>query len=231
MALISACTAWARSWIFEKCFPARADLTFGKGQKSHEAKSGEYGRCSIKWIPLSSRYACVMRALWGTALALSWCNWIRAVDWICRRNLVKLTCVICGSGCSFVGHHVDNNRPLSTEEIGEHSLLERKPVFRTSGRSLSSATHTMSECLSFIVKKEIRHSSPVTTSENLLGPSGSNSCNQLRRIVTLCSFCSVVNWWGIHLAHLLDQPSCSWTIACADFRSLHQAPRLRIWVL
>ena len=40
---------------FEKRFPARADLNFGKSQKSHDAKSGDYGECSIKRIPLSSR--------------------------------------------------------------------------------------------------------------------------------------------------------------------------------
>ena len=94
-------------------------------------------------------------------------------------------------------------------------FLERKPVFRTSGRGSSSASHTVLERLSFIVKKEIQHSSPVTTSENLLGPFGSNYCNQLRPIATLFSFCSVVKWWRTRLAHLLDRPSCSLTTACA----------------
>ena len=94
MALISECTALARSWILEKGFPAKADLIFGKSQKLHGAKSGECVRCSIKRIPLSSRYVCVMRALW--AAALSWCNCIRdqrrvrAVDWISRRTFGKL---------------------------------------------------------------------------------------------------------------------------------------------
>ncbi|CAH3037384.1 unnamed protein product [Porites lobata] len=53
----------AESWVLEKGFPARADLNFGKSQKSHDAKSDDYGGCSIKRIPLSSRYVCVMRAL------------------------------------------------------------------------------------------------------------------------------------------------------------------------
>jgi hypothetical protein len=34
------------------------------------------------------------------------------------------------------------------------------------------------------------------------GPSGSNSSNHLRQIVTRCYLCSVLNWWGTHLAHL-----------------------------
>ena len=63
--------------------------------------------------------------------------------------------------------------------------------------------------------KEIQHSSPVTTWENLWGPFGSNPCSQLRQVATLCSFCSIVNWLGTHLAYLLDRPSCSWAIACA----------------
>ena len=67
------------------------------------------------------------------------------------------------------------------------NILERKPVFKTSGRVSSSVSHTMLEGLSLMVKKEIQDSSPVTTSENLLGPFGSNSCYHLRQIVTLCS--------------------------------------------
>ena len=61
MALISDYTALARSWILEEGSPVRADLIFGKRQKSHRAKSGEYGGCSNKRMPLSSRYVCVMR--------------------------------------------------------------------------------------------------------------------------------------------------------------------------
>ena len=97
-------------------------------------------------------------------------------------------------------------------------FLERKPVFRTSGRGSSSTSHTMLERLSFIVKKEIQHSSPVTTSENLWGPFGSNYWNQLRQIATLCSFCSVVNRWGTHLAQFLDRPNCSWKIESKCYR-------------
>ena len=97
-------------------------------------------------------------------------------------------------------------------------FLERKPVFRTSGSGSSSASQTILERLSFIMKEEIQHSSPVTTSENfLLEPFGSNSCNHLRQIhyiVTICSFCSVFNWRGTYLSNLLDRLSCSWTIAC-----------------
>ena len=37
MALISECTALPRSWILEKGFPAKADLIFGKSQKSNGA--------------------------------------------------------------------------------------------------------------------------------------------------------------------------------------------------
>ena len=40
------------------------------------------------------------------------------------------SCLICGSDCSFVGHHVDNNRPLSNEENGEHSLFWTETCFQ-----------------------------------------------------------------------------------------------------
>ena len=53
MALISECTALPRSWILEKGFPAKADLSFGKSQKSNGANSGECGGSSIKLIQLS----------------------------------------------------------------------------------------------------------------------------------------------------------------------------------
>ena len=124
------------------------------------------------------------------------------------------SCVICGSDCSIVGHYVDNNRPLSIEENGEHSLSWTETFFQDLRAWFISSSHNTLKRLSFIVK-EIQHSSPVTTLKNLLGPFGSNSCNQLRQIATHCSFCYVVNWWGNHLVHLLDRQSCSWTIACA----------------
>ena len=66
------------------------------------------------------------------------------------------------------------------------------------------------------MKKEIQHSSSVTTPENLLGPIASNTSNQLWQAVTLCSWilfcCQLV---GEPSKHLLDRPSCSWTITCA----------------
>ena len=54
-------------------------------------------------------------------------------------------------------------------------FLERKPVCKTSGRGSSSAIYTMSDRLSVMVKRETQYESPVTTSENILGPLGSNS--------------------------------------------------------
>ena len=65
-------------------------FNFWKEPEIARAKSGEYSGCSINRMPLSSRYVCVLRALWGAAL--SWCNWIRdrrrvrAIDWLCRRT-------------------------------------------------------------------------------------------------------------------------------------------------
>ena len=124
MALISECTALARSWILvpnplvvvclffflltylfalfprserleqarilKKRLPSTGWFNFWKESEIARAKSGEYSGCSINRMPLSSRYVCVLRAMWGAAL--SWCNWIRdrrrvrAVDWLCRRT-------------------------------------------------------------------------------------------------------------------------------------------------
>jgi hypothetical protein len=51
MSLIITWTDLARSWILENGLPAMVDYIFGKSQKSQGARSGEYGRFSIKWIP------------------------------------------------------------------------------------------------------------------------------------------------------------------------------------
>ena len=52
----------------------------------------------------------------------------------CWLNMQKIfwqnwSCVICGSDCSFVGHYVDNNRPLSIGEYGEHPLSWTETCF------------------------------------------------------------------------------------------------------
>ena len=76
--------------ILKKRLPSTGWFNFWKESEIARAKSGEYSGCSINRMPLSSRYVCVLRAMWGAAL--SWCNWIRdrrrvrAVDWLCRRT-------------------------------------------------------------------------------------------------------------------------------------------------
>ena len=54
------------------------------------------------------------------------CRWL-----IMQKNFWQhWSWVICGSDCSFVGHYVDNNRPLSIEENGEHSLSWTETCFQ-----------------------------------------------------------------------------------------------------
>ena len=132
------------------------------------------------------------------------CRWLNMQKNFCQ----NWSCIVCGSDCSFVGHYVNNNRPLSIEENGEHSLSWTEGCFH-------DLRAWFLFCQLHHVTTFIFHSQEgnPTTSEHLLGPFGSVSCNQLRQIATLCSFCSVVNW--THLAHLLDPPTWSWTIAYA----------------
>ena len=144
------------------------------------------------------------------------CRWL-----IMQKNFWQhWSCVICRSDCSFVGHYVDNNRPLSIEENGEHSLswtetcfqdLREWVIFGQPNHIRTFIFHNEGGNPTLVTRNNI------TTSENFLEPFGSNSWNHLRQIhyiVTICSFCSVFNWRGTHLANLLDRLSCSWTIAC-----------------
>ena len=126
--MVFICELTALEWfgILEKGLPAKADLNFGKSQKSQEVKSGEHGSCCIKRIPFSSRYVCLRRALWEAALswwftALSW--WIRnrlqahAGDWMCRRTFGKPEVVEYAAViviCQAFIHRIEQN--------GEHCL-------------------------------------------------------------------------------------------------------------
>ena len=85
--------------------------------------------------------------------------------------------------------------------------------------------------LSYMVKKDVHHSSAVTTPENLFDLFGSNFCSHSRHIATLFSFCSGISWWGTHLANFLDRPSSLWTMVYVHCHKSTQAPRLRILVL
>ena len=209
MALISKCKALARSWILEKGFPSRADLIFGKSQKSHGANWSKYGGCSIKRIPLSCDQ--------GTSVWCELCEELHcrdatgfktdlesvpltgyAEELLAKLKLCNMTVIV-----AFSGIMPTVTSPWVLTEFVNILFLERKPLFRTSRHGSYSTSHTTLERLSFIMKKEIQHSSPVTTSEKFLGPFASNISNQLRQTVR----------WGTHLAHLLDRPSCSWTIA------------------
>ena len=157
--------------ILKKRLPSTGWFNFWKESEIARAKSGEYSGCSINRMPLSSRYVCVLRAMWGAAL--SWCNWIRdrrrvrAVDWLSRRTfgnteVVYYVAVI----VALSGIMSTTTGPWVLKKMVNILFLERKPVFRTSGRGSSSASHTILERLSFIMKKEIQHSSPVTTSQH-----------------------------------------------------------------
>ena len=83
--------AWSRLGSLKKA-SQHVLINFWKEPEIARAKSGEYSGCKFHqpdaW--LSSRYVCVLRALWGAAL--SWCNCnrdrrrVRAIDWLCRRT-------------------------------------------------------------------------------------------------------------------------------------------------
>ena len=210
--------------ILKKRLPSTGWFNFWKESEIARAKSGEYSGCSINRMPLSWRYVCVLRAVGSCIVVMqldsrptsSPCRWL-----VKQKNFWQhWSCVICGSDCSFVGHYVDNNRPLSIEENGEHSLSWTETCFQDLREWVifGQPNHIRT----FIFHNEGGNSTLVsrnniTTSENFLEPFGSNSWNHLRQIhyiVTICSFCSVFNWRGTHLANLLDRLSCSWTIAC-----------------
>ena len=55
-----------------KCGPSRTPLIFVNSQKSHGARSGQYGECSRVVICLSARNCRMLRAL--CVQALSWCR-------------------------------------------------------------------------------------------------------------------------------------------------------------
>ena len=176
MALISECTALARSWILEKGFPAKADLIFGKSQKAHGANSGECGGCSIQLIPLSCDQGtsvwcelCEELHILSSVMQLdsrptgsSPCRWLNM-----QKNFWQnWSCVICGSDYSFVGRYVDSNKPVSIKEICEHSLSWTETCSQDlRAWFIFGQPHHVRTFTFHNEEREIQHSSTVTTSE------------------------------------------------------------------
>ena len=60
------------SWIVWKWCPRSGLLSLGNSQKSHGAKSGEYGGCGTICIEFLAKWSRKTSAVWGDAL--SWCK-------------------------------------------------------------------------------------------------------------------------------------------------------------
>lgn len=239
MALIPACTTLAKSWILEKGFLNKGWFDFWK--------EPVIARSQVKWVwspwklnqidtnvikvhvcYVSFVRSCIVMMQLDLRLTLS--LYVPMTEYTVWRTfgkteVVEYVAVI----VALSGFYVDNNnRPLSIEENGEHSLSWTETCFQYHlAWFIFGQPHHFR---TFIFHSEEGNSTLVTYN-NIRKPLDRVICFKFLQLIALPSFSSVVNWWGNHPRHLMDQASCSWTIACALQYSLQQAPRQRIWVL